>query len=566
MKRIWILISVIAIVGIAISCNQQIQPTAEFFKSKVAFTATSSVASVSVSAKDSLTAVISFSWNDPKFSAGGLSQSTFTLMVSPTGTNFSNFASKSFAGVMTGSLLAKEINGMALKLGGTIGQVIKLDMKVVASLSNNTEQTNSNVLQIAVTPYGDLTLSVVNNKQTGAVFTWNTAFNGYSGVKTYQFQYAATGTNFAFPTSVSVTSFSQSYTPLALNLMALGLGTTPGSPGYVDFRVKASNELGTILYSNIVSDTITTYKPYNSIGIIGDGTPGGWNTDVDLYRPDPVGSPLSWTVTLYLKGGLSAKFRADDAWTTNWGASTWPTGTATQNGSNISVTTSGYYQVNFNSATGVYSFTLLTTPVYNQISVIGDATPGGWSNDTQLTQSLTNNQVWTGTVSLTAGGALKFRANSAWTTSWGLGTATPTGLSGWGTSNNGGNIPITTTGSYFIYFNAATGEFIIGNLGNNSGAGTPYNQIGIIGDGTPGGWNTDTFLIQNPANPFKWSGKVTLTAASAKFRANAAWTVNWGNSTFPNGVGTVNGSNIPVTAGDPQITFNSATGEYSFTY
>jgi len=574
MKRIGILISVTALIAFAISCSQQIEPTAQFAKSSVSFAATSSIASVSTSAKDSLTSVISFSWNDPKY-AVGLSQSMFTIMVSPTGTNFANFASKSFTGVLTGSLLGKEINGMALKLGGIIGQTITLDTKVVASLTNNNEQINSNVLQITVSPYGDLMLSAsathvvataANSSQVGTVFTWSTAFNGYSGVKMYQFQYASAGTNFSSPTSSSPTSFTQSFTQLDLNKIALALGTSPGAVGYIDFRIKASNESGDALYSNVVHDTITTYVAYNSVGIIGDATPGGWNNDVDMYRPDPVNSPSNWTVIVHLTTGLSAKFRADDAWTNNWGDTGWPSGIGAENGSNIPVTgPSGYYQVNFNAGTGAYTFTALTIPVYSQISVIGDATPGGWNTDTELTQSTSNNQVWTGTVALTAGGNVKFRANNDWGTNWGPGTASPTGLSGWGVEN-GNNIPITTSGNYFVYINAASGEYLIGSVDNNPGAGTPYNQIGIIGDGTPGGWNTDTYLIQDPANPYKWSAKVQLTAASAKFRANTDWTINWGAAAFPNGIGNQNGANIPVTAGNPQITFNSATGEYTFTY
>jgi hypothetical protein len=74
-------------------------------------------------------------------------------------------------------------------------------------------------------------------------------------------------------------------------------------------------------------------------------------------------------------------------------------------------------------------------------------------------------------------------------------------------------------------------------------------------------------MIQNPANPYKWSAKVILIGPgkNAKFRADNAWTVNWGAATFPNGIGTQDGANIPATAGTYQITFNSATGEYTFT-
>jgi hypothetical protein len=578
MKKILILISVVALVAFVLSCSQQVEPTAQFPKSTTALTVTSSLASVTATAKDSLSPVVSFTWNDPKFSLG-LSQTMFTVVLSPTGTNFAKFTTKSFTGVLTGSLLGKELNGMALKLGGVIGQAITLDAKVVASLSNNTEPVNSNVLQVSVSPYGDLALvssvtkintSAANSLNVGAVFTWNTAFNGYSGVKTYQFQYAVhavTGTSFANPTTTTVTGFSQSFTQNELNNIALGYGTAVGSAGYVDFRVKATDEQGTVLYSNAVTDTIGTYAPYNSIGIIGDATPGGWNTDVDLYRPDPVNSPTNWTVVVYLIGGNSAKFRADDAWVTSWGAATWPSApsSTTNNAPNIPVSgASGYYQVNFSSATGAYSFTQVTVPTYTNISVIGTSPPGvNWTTDTELNQLTPGGVVWADTVTLVAG-QLKFRANNAWTTSWGVSTSSPTGLSGWGTTNNGANITIATAGKYYVYINVATGEYFFGSTANN--AETSFGQIGIIGDGTPGGWNTDTYLIQDPANPYKWSAKVPLTAASAKFRANTDWTINWGNTSFPNGIGTENGANIPVTAGNPQITFNSATGEYSFSY
>src|SRR5258708_22672017 len=109
---------------------------------------------------------------------------------------------------------------MALKFGGVIGQPITLDVKVVASQSNNNEPMSSNILQVAVTPYGDLSIkatptavicTAATSSQVGTVLTWNTAFNGYSGVKTYQLQYAKGGTSFASTISSSVTSFTKSF-------------------------------------------------------------------------------------------------------------------------------------------------------------------------------------------------------------------------------------------------------------------------------------------------------------------------------------------------------------------
>jgi len=169
-------------------------------------------------------------------------------------------------------------------------------------------------------------------------------------------------------------------------------------------------------------------------------------------------------------------------------------------------------------------------------------------------------------VAMTAGGnQFKFRANDDWTVNWGTGYLSPTGLSGWSVQG-GGNINVSNATTYFVYINTATGEFFFGDATNNPNAGTPYTQMGVIGDATAGGWGTDTFMIQNPSNPYKWSIKTPLVVGNAKFRANAGWTTNWGSNTFPNGIGTQGGANIAVgTAATYAISFNSATGEYSFT-
>lgn len=573
MKKISILISVVVVIVLVLSCAKT-ETTPQFAQSTATFTVTPSATSVAVALKDSTSAALTFTWTDPKFSSG-LAQTKFTVYACKSGTDFSSFLTKSFTGELSGTLLGKEINSMALRFGGTVGQPVDLDVKVVASLINNNQVLSSAATKITVTPYGDLTLkssskSVVctaaTSGQVGDTLSWTSAFVGYNGHVTYQLQYAKGGTSFASPVSDAVTSFSKIFTKLDLNKAAGAVGIAPGATANVDFRIKATNDQSQVLYSNTSTISISTYVAYNSIGIIGDATAGGWNVDTDMYRPDPINNPSAWTLNVYLTGGLSVKFRADDDWTNNWGAASFPSGTGLSGGANIPVSNSGYYQVNFNAGTGAYSFTALTTTTYTNVSVIGDATPGGWGADTQLTQG-TDPNVWTGTVAMTSGGAFKFRANNAWSTNWGPGYSSPKGSSGWGVQD-GANISVTKSTNYFVYINTATGEFFFGDVTNNPGAGTPYNQIGIIGDATPNGWGGDTQMIQNPANKYKWSLKVTLTGPGqyAKFRANSDWTVNWGDSGFANGIGTQGGANIPVNAGKAQVTFNSATGEYSFSY
>lgn len=565
MKRLIYFSSVVALVALAISC-QKFDSTPQFAKSNSTLTVSASTTAVAVAAADSLKDALTLTWNDPKY-AVGLANTKFTVMVSPTGSSFATFGSKQFVGVLKGDLSGKDINGIAVQLGATIGQPIAMDVKVLASQENNNEPIYSNTLQVTVTPYGDLSLAAtsldvvcaaVTASEVGDTLSWTVAFNGFAGVKTYQMEYAKGGTAFASPTPVDITGFMKTFTQLDLNKIALGFGTAPGSAGDVDFRIKATNEKGAVVYSNTVTVSVTTYVANNSIGIIGDATPGGWNTDTDMYRLDPANNPGAWTVIIKLTGGLSAKFRADDDWGTNWGAAGFPSGTGTQNGANIPVSSTGYYKVDFNAGTGAYVFTPLAGTTFTNISLIGDVVlPNAWSSDFDLTQDGTDPHLWTGSIVFANDGSVKFRANHDWTTNWGFNKFP----SAYGTQN-GDNIPVKA-GTYFVRFNDVSGDFIFGNTGNNAGASSPYTNISLIGDFN--GWSADVDLIQNPINPFKWSGKTTLPATGAKVRANHAWTISWGGATFPTGAGTTSGDpNITIPAGTYQINFNSATGEYKF--
>jgi hypothetical protein len=313
------------------------------------------------------------------------------------------------------------------------------------------------------------------------------------------------------------------------------------------------------LFSAAIERTATTYQSsecgnFCTIGIIGNATPGSWDNDTDMRLMDPEKIDKStWTVTLYLIGGNAVKFRASDAWDVNWGSSAFPNGTGTQGGMDIPISTSGYYKIIFNDATGEYSFTALAGTTFTSIGLIGEQS--GWGADIgDLTQDANDDHVWTGTIALTAG-ELKFRADDDWANNWGA-TTYP---SGYGTGG-GPNIAIPTNGTYFVYFNDATGEYLFGPAANKDA----FAALGIIGSATDGGWDSDTDLTKNPANPFKWSKIITITDGEAKFRADDDWAVNWGASAFPGGIGILNGANIAAGGGTYFITFNTLTGEYFF--
>ncbi|MBT8189922.1 MAG: SusF/SusE family outer membrane protein [Bacteroidia bacterium] len=281
------------------------------------------------------------------------------------------------------------------------------------------------------------------------------------------------------------------------------------------------------------------------IGIIGSATPNGWDSDIDMCN-DP-NDPNKFYITIDLVAG-EAKFRKDDDWAVNWGSPDFPTGIGVQDGDNILVDKAGEYFVMLDTMTGAYSFEENIT--YETIGIIGDATEGGWDTDTDLDQDANDANLWSATVLLNNGEA-KFRANDDWEFDWGnTGFPMDTALL------KGPNIPIDS-GNYIVSFNTET-------LIYNFIEVVDFTSIGIIGDATPGGWTDDTDMNQDPDNNSMWNLRIVLADGEAKFRADDDWLWNWGSGDFPAGIGELDGANIPVTAGEYIIDFNSITGAYNF--
>ncbi|MEL6986426.1 MAG: SusF/SusE family outer membrane protein [Bacteroidota bacterium] len=293
---------------------------------------------------------------------------------------------------------------------------------------------------------------------------------------------------------------------------------------------------------------VSTATTYDSVSIIGSATPNGW--DADTYMVQDTANPNLWTLEITLTDG-EAKFREGADWAVNWGDTTFPSGVGFQNGMNIPVE-AGDYVITFNSASGEYNFGK-DYPVFESFGIIGDATPiGNFDEDVDMTADTDEPWIWRTTIQLT-NGTVKFRAEDDWTDNWG-GDDFPTGVGVPG----GGNIPVQA-GEYNVSFNVITLEYSFETTS------PVYDAIGIIGSATPGGWDNDTDMIQNPENPFEWSLNITLVDGDAKFRANDNWDVSWGGDDFPSGTATSdNGPDIPVTAGEYKVTFNTATGDYNF--
>ena len=157
-----------------------------------------------------------------------------------------------------------------------------------------------------------------------------------------------------------------------------------------------------------------------------------------------------FTYTGYFKASDSFKLIRDiGVWTPSWAMTS---GVLKYNGNdNISVAADGYYTITLNSITYTLSIVSTTAPKasYTSIGLIGGF--NGWGTDVVMTPSqASNNHTWYTTQTFAADGGCKFRADGAWTTSWG-GDTFPIGMSG-------GDIP-AKAGTYKVLFNDIDGCF-----------------------------------------------------------------------------------------------------------
>jgi hypothetical protein len=129
------------------------------------------------------------------------------------------------------------------------------------------------------------------------------------------------------------------------------------------------------------------------------------------------------------------KFTLGPDWSNNLGDNGGD-GSLEPNGANITIPEGGFYKVNVNLTTLTY--TLLKT----SWGLIGDATPGGWGSDQDMTYDAAEN-TWTITLGLTAG-SVKFRANDDWGLNYG--DNGPDAL----LEEGGANISIPGNGTYKI--------------------------------------------------------------------------------------------------------------------
>jgi hypothetical protein len=239
---------------------------------------------------------------------------------------------------------------------------------------------------------------------------------------------------------------SKSYNGKDLNVLALSMGIGSGAAGSLVFRVKAYQDRAA--YSKAISLNVTTYLAqavYPLLYIPGDYQ--GWSP---ATAPAAAAlQPKIYEGYIYIPAGVTNYFKMTTArdWNhINYGDAGAGNTSIDGNAAGLLAPQAGYVQVSVNLNTNTWSAIKTTW------SILGDASPGGWNIDTQLTYN-PSTQLWTVTADMLSTGSFKFRANNAWTIDFGVDANgklayADSPVYGYNTAVN--NITVPSSGNYTI--------------------------------------------------------------------------------------------------------------------
>ncbi|MDQ2720055.1 MAG: SusE domain-containing protein [Bacteroidota bacterium] len=204
-----------------------------------------------------------------------------------------------------------------------------------------------------------------------------------------------------------------------LNNLLISLGLSGGNKSETVVRIKADVPQNTGSPSSIASAYSNTLvlqvTPYN-LSLFIPGAYQGWSPPTAPLLNPVAGRAGLYEAYEYMPGSGPQYFKYTNApdWNhTNYGDGGNGTFSTDGNAGGLSVPDGGYYEVTADFNKNTWTATKTTW------GIIGDATPGGWSNDTQMTYDVVN-QVWKVTCDMKHNGSFKFRANNAWNIDFGI--------------------------------------------------------------------------------------------------------------------------------------------------
>lgn len=297
-----------------------------------------------------------FGWGKADF--GYDAAITYTIQLCKGGTNFASSATTTEVAMGTAvskSFTVKEFNDKMQEIIGD-GVATPIQVRVKASVGTNVNPIYSNVLTMTVTSYLDIVtytfpdaMNVAGNFQgwdpptaPQLVKTRNGGFGGYEGYIVFnngspEFKIVK-GNNWGAGDYGNAGGGNLQNGGPNLTLPSGGAGVT----GL--YRIRANT-----------TDMTWSFDKINTWGIIGSSTANSWNSSTPMTFDPATGN---WSITTNLSVG-EMKFRANDAWSIDFGDNAPADGKPEYGGANIAVTQAGNYTITLNIGRGGnYSYKL----------------------------------------------------------------------------------------------------------------------------------------------------------------------------------------------------------------
>ncbi len=491
---------------------------------------------------------VDFTWSDTDY--GVNTEVTYTVEIDSKCNSFSN---PIVIGATTATSLPITMEALNSKLINDFKlaphQLSELQLRV-RSLINNKFESISAPVAFSIKPWSDKPVALwVGENSVTAPVVFATSKSTYEG-----FRYLTEGTSFRFAnnTICADSVFGTTGTAGELAFGSTSAVITVATTGHYKINVDTKN----MTYSLV---------KVNTWGLIGTATPGGWNTSTPFDYNEETGV---WEKELVLING-ALKFRANNGWDINYGTADINelTDSLVFDAGAIDIAESGNYivRIDFSQATAPYVYKYSVSKSSNVPEPAKLWLPGsyqGWSPSTAPTIYAVNSTTYEGHVYIPAGAGFKFTSAPDWDHINYGDSGTPDLLSIDGQANG---LSLTSGGYYRFIVNTNTLAYKIDLI----------NSMGLVGPATLGGsdngWNASVPMTYNETEDV-WTITYNLSPGAVKFRANNAWTINYGPADSNALEGTIifdASSAVNITeAGSYTVTldFSRSVAPYKYTY
>lgn len=302
--------------------------------------------------------VAKFKWSAAEYSTAVAVK--YSLLIDKKGGDFS--AAKTLQTTVNSitevSVLARELNQAAIDLGGQPEVAAQYDVKISANVSGGFSQVSKGLITISVTPYlGRVKYEFTDWYLIGAAVAggWDNnvdtkhqpMFRDGKDATKYKFVgYFKAGNFKLISEKGSWDSQLGKADDSSIEIKNNAGEFTIPADGYYNFEFNTKSLAYTL---KPYADAVAIAKLYDTVGVIGSSTPGGWDASTALNKS--TFDKHAWSLGATNLNDGEAKFRANNAWDVSWGGTTAFSGGGT--GDNIPVAKSKYV-IYFNDLDGSY--------------------------------------------------------------------------------------------------------------------------------------------------------------------------------------------------------------------